>query len=96
MPYQSDGMDHDRSISRTSNPRVRTTMIQLGWLWLRYQPDSALTTWFRERVGTLQEHTRRVALLAMAHKLLIALWRYVETGVVPGRIALRIENAATA
>ena len=51
MPYQSGGMDRDRSISRAGNPRARTTMIQLAWLWLRYQPDSALATWFRERVG---------------------------------------------
>ena len=54
MPYQSGGMDRDRSISRAGNPRARTTIIQLAWLWLRYQPDSALTAWFRERVGQLQ------------------------------------------
>ena len=54
MPYQSGGMDRDRSISRAGNPRARTTLIQLAWLWLRYQPGSALATWFRERVGTLQ------------------------------------------
>jgi len=52
MPYQSGGMDRDRSISRAGNPRARTTLIQLAWLWLRYQPGSALATWFRERVGT--------------------------------------------
>ncbi|TAJ96802.1 MAG: IS110 family transposase [Reyranella sp.] len=96
MPYQSGGMDRDRSISRAGNPRARTTMIQLAWLWLRYQPDSALATWFRERVGTLQGRTRRIAIVAMARKLLIALWRYVETGVVPDGIALRAESAATA
>jgi transposase len=54
MPYQSGGMDRDRSTSRAGNPRARTTTIQLAWLWLRYQPDSALAIWFRERVGTLQ------------------------------------------
>jgi transposase len=53
MPYQSGGMDRDRNISRAGNPRA-TTMIQLAWLWLRYQPDSALAAWFRERVGTLK------------------------------------------
>jgi transposase len=95
MPYQSGGMDRDRSISRAGNPRARTTMIQLAWLWLRYQPDSVLTTWFRERVGQLQGRTRRIAIVAMARKLLIALWRYVETGVVPDGIALRMESAAT-
>ncbi len=96
MPYQSGGMDRDRSISRAGNPRARTTMIQLAWLWLRYQPDSALATWFRERVGQLQGRTRRIAIVAMARKLLIALWRYVETGVVPNGIALRPESAAAA
>jgi transposase len=89
MPYQSGGMDRDRSISRAGNPRARTTMIQLAWLWLRYQPNSALTVWFRERVGTLQGRTRRISIVAMARKLLIALWRYGETGVVPEGVVLR-------
>jgi transposase len=95
MPYQSGGADRDRSISRAGNPRARTTMIQLAWLWLRYQPESALAVWFRERVGTLQGRTRRISIVAMARKLLIALWRYVETGVVPEGVALRA-NRATA
>ena len=96
MPHQSGGMDRDRSISRAGNPRARTSMIQLAWLWLRYQPDSALATWFRERVGQLQGRTRRIAIVAMARKLLIALWRYVETGVVPDGIALSTESATAA
>jgi transposase len=91
MPYQSGGMDRDRSISRIGNPRARTTLIQLAWLWLRYQPDSALATWFRERVGTLHGRTRRIAIVAMARRLLIALWHYVETGVIPEAIAVRAE-----
>ena len=94
MPYQSGGMDRDRSISRAGNPRARTTMIQLAWLWLRYQPDSALAIWFRERVGTLQGRTRRISIVAMARKLLIALWRYVETGVVPDGVVLRANQTA--
>lgn len=93
MPYQSGGMDRDRSISRAGNPRARTTLIQLAWLWLRYQPGSALAMWFRERVGTLQGRTRRIAIVAMARKLLIALWRYVETGVMPDGIEIRAEDA---
>ena len=92
MPYQSGGMDRDRSISRAGNPRARTPLIQLAWLWLRYQPDSALARWFRERVGTLQGRTRRIAIVAMARKLLIALWRYVETGVVPDGSASQGRN----
>ncbi len=96
MPYQSGGMDRDRSISRAGNPRARTTLIQLAWLWLRYQPGSALAAWFRERVGTLQGRTRRISIVAMARKLLIALWRYVETGVMPEGVEIRVEADATA
>jgi transposase len=94
MPYQSGGMDRDRSISRVGNPRARTTLIQLAWLWLRYQPESALARWFRERVGALQGRTRRIAIVAVARRLLIALWRYVETGVIPEDVAVRAEVRA--
>ena len=83
-------------MSRADNPRARTTLIQLAWLWLRYQPGSALAAWFRERVGTLQGRTRRIAIVAMARKLLIALWRYVETGVVPEGIEFRAKAVTTA
>jgi transposase len=89
MPYQSGAMDRDRRIGRSGNPRARTTMVQLAWLWLRYQPDSALAEWFRTRVGTLQGRTRRIAIVAMARKLLIALWRYTETGQLPDAVAVR-------
>ena len=96
MPCQSGGMDRDRSISRAGNPRARTTLIQLAWLWLRYQPESALAAWFRERVGSLQGRTRRIAIVAMARKLLIALWRYVETGVIPDGVEIRTQAEITA
>jgi len=93
-PHQSGGTDRDRSISRAGNARARTTLIQLAWLWLRYQPGSALATWFRERVGALQGRTRRIAIVAMARRLLVALWRYVETGVMPDGAAVRAEATA--
>jgi transposase len=95
-PYQSGGMDRDRRISRAGNPRARTTMIQLAWLWLRYQPGSALAAWFRERVGALSGRTRRIAIVAMARKLLVALWRYVETGTLPAGVEIRTQTAAAA
>jgi hypothetical protein len=88
MPFQSGSMDRDRRIGRAGNPRARTTLIQLAWLWLRYQPDSRLAAWFRARVGTLQGRTRRIAIVAMARKLLIALWRYAETGQIPDGVAI--------
>src|ERR1700730_14018772 len=81
--FQRGGMDRDRRISRAGNARARKTLIQLAWLWLRYQQDSSLACWFRERVGNLQGRPRRIAIVAMARKLLIAIWRYATTGIVP-------------
>jgi len=71
-------------------------MIQLAWLWLRYQPGSDLAEWFRKRVGTLSGRTRRIAIVAVARKLLIALWRYVETGLVPAGIDISMPRAVSA
>ena len=90
MPHESGAMDRDRRIGRAGTPRARKTLIQLAWLWLRYQPGSALASWFRERVGVLAGRTRRIAIVAMARKLLVALWRYVETGVVPEGVELKV------
>jgi transposase len=64
-------------------------MIELAWTWLRYQPGSALSVWFRERVGNRKGRPRRIAIVAMARKLLVALWRYLETGLVPTGAALK-------
>jgi hypothetical protein len=63
-PFQSGGMDRDRRINRAGNSRARNTMVQLAWLWLRYQPESGRARWFRERVGELQGRTRRIAIIA--------------------------------
>jgi transposase len=64
-------------------------MLELAWLWLRNQPDSPLSVWFRERVGNRKGRIKRIAIVAMACKLLIALWRYLETGVVPEGAVLK-------
>jgi transposase len=82
-PPQRGALHRDRRTARAGNPRARKTLIQLAWLWLRYQPASAVAIWFRDRVGALAGRTRRIAIVAMARKLLVALWRYVETGLVP-------------
>ena len=82
-PFQSGGMDRDRRINRAGNSRARKTLIQLAWLWLRYQPESGLAQWFRQRVGALQGRTRRIAIVAMARKLLIAIWWFATLGIVP-------------
>ena len=64
--------------------------MQLAWLWLRYQPGSALARWFRERVGVMAGRTRRIAIVALARKLLIALWRYAEAGELPEGVAVNV------
>jgi transposase len=77
-PWQSGGIRHEQGVSKAGNPRLRTTMIQLGWLWIRHQPQSALTCWFKER----SPQGRKRAIVALARKLLVALWKYVTQGVV--------------
>jgi transposase len=76
-------MDRDRRINRAGNSRARKTLVQLAWLWLRYQPKSSRAAWFRERVGSLQGRIRRVTIVALARKLLIAIWRLVTLGLAP-------------
>jgi len=82
-PFQSGSRDRNQGISKAGNSKARRTMIELAWLWVRYQPDSALTIWFHERVGAVKGRIRRITIVAMARKLLIALWRYLEDGLVP-------------
>jgi transposase len=82
-PFASGGMSREQGISKAGNAKARKTMIELAWLWLRYQPDSALSIWFRERVGTMKGRIRRITIVAMARKLLVALWRYLEIGLIP-------------
>ena len=82
-PWKSGGIDVEQGISKAGNARLRTTMIQLAWLWVRHQPGSALSRWFHERVGDKRGKIKRIAIVAMARKLLVALWRYVTQGVVP-------------
>jgi transposase len=88
-PYSSGSMERDQGISKAGSPMVRATMIELGWLWVRYQPDSALSIWFRERVGDRKGRVRRIAIVGLARKLLVALWRYLETGLVPTGAVLK-------
>jgi transposase len=88
--FQSGSTCHDQGISKAGNPKARTAMIELAWLWLRHQPNSVFSVWFRERVGSLKGRIRRITIVAMARKLLIALWRYLETGVVPTGAVLKV------
>jgi transposase len=81
-PWQSGAVDREQGVSKAGNPRLRTTLIQLAWLWLRNQPQSALTIWFHERVLRNGGRLRKTTIVALARKLLVALWKYVTTGVV--------------
>jgi len=80
-PWQSGSVDREQGVSKAGNPRLRTTLIQLAWLWLRHQPKSALALWFEERVKQ-RGRLRKTTIVALARKLLIALWKYVTLGVV--------------
>jgi transposase len=88
--FQSGPPSRDQGISKAGNPKARTVMIELAWLWLPHEPNSPLSIWFRERVGTAKGRVRRIAIVAVARKLLIALWRYLETGVVPTATVLKV------
>lgn len=81
-PYQSGATSHDQGISRAGNRHVRRMMVQLAWSWLRYQPTSALSRWYRARFGQ-GRRLRRIGIVALARKLLIALWRFGTTGELP-------------
>jgi hypothetical protein len=76
-PWQSGSINHEQGVSKAGNPRLRTTMVELAWLWLQNQPTSALSLWFHERVR-LGGRMRKTIIVALARKLLIALWRYCE------------------
>ncbi len=87
-PWQSGSVDREQGVSKAGNPRLRTTLIQLAWLWLRNQPQSALALWFKERVNRNGGRLKKTTIVALARKLLVALWKYVTAGVV-------IEGAVT-
>lgn len=82
-PYDSGESRREQGISRAGNRRVRWMMIELAWGWLRYQPDSELSRWYQRRFAAGNARLRKVGIVAVARKLLVALWKYVETGEVP-------------
>lgn len=88
-PWASGRVRRDQGITKAGNPRARRTAIELAWLWLRHQPGSTLAHWFRERVGTARGRMRRIMLVALARKLIVALWRYLSEGLVPAGAELK-------
>jgi transposase len=82
-PYQSGESSREQGIAKAGNRHVRAMAIEIAWGWLRFQPESALSRWYQERFGHGSSRLRRIGIVALARKLLIALWRFLETGVVP-------------
>ena len=81
-PWQSGSVDHEQGVSKAGNPRLRATMVELAWLWLRHQPGSALSRWFHERVRHNGGRLKKTTIVALARKLLVALWKYATAGIV--------------
>jgi len=82
-PYNSGDSTREQGISRSGNRRIRKLLIEIAWAWLRFQPDSQLSQWYNERFAKMGNRMRRVGIVALARKLVIALWRYLESGTVP-------------
>jgi transposase len=82
-PYSSGRCEREQGISKAGNRRARAMLVELAWLWLRYQPDSALARWFQTRFGGGGKRMRRIGIVALARRLAVALWRYTARGIVP-------------
>jgi transposase len=88
-PWRSGGIDREQGISKAGNPRARLKAIELAWLWLRHQPESELSRWFNTRTANAGKRARRIAIVALARKLMVALWRYLSTGLVPAGATMK-------
>ena len=88
-PWRSGGIDREQGISKAGNPRARLKAIELAWLWLRHQPESELSRWFNTRTAEAGKRARRIAIVALARKLMVALWRYLTTGLVPAGATMK-------
>lgn len=90
--FASGQLKADQGLSKTGNSRLRSLAIELAWLWLQYQPTSELSRWFQEKYGSGGSRSRRVGIVALARKLMIALWRYAEFGEAPAGSVLKTES----
>jgi transposase len=88
-PYASGESNTEQGINKAGNKRSRALMVELAWSWLHYQPNSALSQWFNERFGRGGKRMRRVGIVALARRLAIAVWRYLEQGVIPAGATLK-------
>ena len=89
-PYDSGGSRREQGISKAGNWRIRTMAVEIAWCWLRFQPHSKLSRWFNERFASGGSRMRRIGIVALARKLLIDLWRYLEHGVIPEGALLKV------
>lgn len=89
-PYKSGDIDRDRGISTAGPKLARQTLVELAWFWPRYQPQSKLSLWWHERFADNGLRGRKVGIVALTRKLVIALWRFVEDGVIPEGATLKI------
>jgi transposase len=92
-PYSSGNDQREQGISKAGNKRARSLLVELSWLWLRYQPESVLSRWFRERFSKGGKRLRRIGIVALARRLAVALWRYTAHGVVPDGVRLKAVGA---
>jgi len=88
-PFQSGELQREQGISKAGNRHIRAMAIEIAWAWLQYQPTSALARWYQTRFGHGSSRVRRIGIVALARKLLIALWRYLETGMPPEGAVLK-------
>ena len=89
-PYDSGGTVREQGISKAGSRRIRTLAVEIAWAWLRFQPQSKLSRWYIERFAGGGSRMRRIGIVAMARRLLIDLWRYLEHGVIPEGARLRL------
>jgi len=88
-PHESGSRSRERGMSKAGNRHIRGMAVEIAWGWLRYQPDSELTLWYERRFGHGSSRMRRIGIVALARKLLVELWRYLETGVIPKGAVLK-------
>jgi transposase len=89
-PWKSGTIDHEQGVSKAGNPRLRAILVEMAWLWLRHQPGPALSLWYHDRVPRLGRRMKKITIVALARKLLVALWKYVTQGVVIEGAALKV------
>jgi transposase len=88
-PYDSGTQSREQGISKAGNTLVRTMAVEIAWSWLRYQPESELSRWYQERFGEGGKRLGKIGIVALARKLLVALWRYLNEGVIPAGAQLK-------